>query len=117
MPRVIKKLPALPAERALKIIGGRWKVNILYFLLEQSPRRLSELKRLVPGASQKVLVQQLRELQAHGIVAREVFAQVPPRVEYSLTRLGRSLKPIIGGLCKWGTRHEDVLDAIDAPMR
>lgn len=113
MPRVIKKLPALPAERALKIIGGRWKVNIIYFLLEKS-RRLSELERLVPEASKKVLVQQLRELEAHGIVSRKVFAQVPPRVDYSLTQLGGTLRPIVGALCKWGTRHSDVLDALDA---
>jgi len=113
MPRVIKNLPALPAERALKIIAGRWKVNVVYFLLEKS-RRLSELERLVPEASKKVLVQQLRELEAHGIVSRKVFAQVPPRVDYSLTPLGRTLKPIVGALCKWGTRHADVLDAVDA---
>src|SRR5687768_11683698 len=113
MPRVIKNLPALPAERALKIIGGRWKVNIIYFLLEK-PRRLSELERLVPEASKKVLVQQLRELEAHGIVSRQVFAQVPPRVDYSLTKLGRTLKPVVGALCKWGTRHTAVLDALDA---
>ena len=113
MARIIKKLPALPAERALKLITGRWKVNILYYLLER-PRRLSELRRLLPEASQKVLVQQLRELEAQGIVARKVFAQVPPRVEYSTTKLGRSLKPVVGALCKWGTRHEAVLDGIDA---
>ena len=112
MPRIIKGLPSLPAERALRLVAGRWKVNVLYFLLLE-PRRLSELKRLLPEASQKVLVQQLRELEAHGVVTRKVFAEVPPRVEYSLTRLGRSLKPVVGALCKWGTRHAAVLDAID----
>ena len=112
MPRIIKGLPSLPAERALRLVSGRWKVNILYFLLID-PRRLSELKRLLPEASQKVLVQQLRELEAHGVVTRKVFAEVPPRVEYSLTRLGRSLKPVVGALCKWGTSHAAVLDAID----
>jgi DNA-binding HxlR family transcriptional regulator len=85
---------------------------MLYFLLTE-PRRLSELKRLIPGASQKVLVQQLRELEGYGIVSRKVFAEVPPRVEYSMTRLGRSLKPIVGALCKWGTRHAALLDAMD----
>ena len=113
MARIIKKLPALPAERALALISGRWKVNALYHLLER-PQRLSELRRLIPGASQKVLVQQLRELEAHGVVARKVFAQVPPRVEYSLTRLGRSLRPVVGALCKWGRGHEAELDAVDA---
>ncbi|HET9931121.1 MAG TPA: helix-turn-helix domain-containing protein [Polyangiaceae bacterium] len=114
MARVIKALPHVPAERALRIIAGRWKVNILYYLLTE-PRRLSELTRLLPGASQKVLVQQLRELESHRIVARRVFAEVPPRVEYSLTKLGRSLAPIVGALCRWGTRHSAALDAIDAP--
>ena len=113
MARIVKRLPSLAAERALRIISGRWKVNILYHLLE-APRRLSELRRLLPGASQKVLVQQLRELETHGIVARKVFAEVPPRVEYSATRLGRSLEPVVGALCKWGTSHAGVLDAIDA---
>jgi DNA-binding HxlR family transcriptional regulator len=112
MARIVKRLPDLPAERALGIIAGRWKVNILYYLLE-APRRLSELKRLMPRSSQKMLVQQLRELEAQGIVARKVFAEVPPRVEYSTTKLGRSLTPVIGALCKWGTRHEAVLDDID----
>jgi DNA-binding HxlR family transcriptional regulator len=112
MSRIVKSLPSLPAERALRLVAGRWKVNILYYLLLE-PHRLSELKRLLPEASQKVLVQQLRELEAHGVVARKVFAEVPPRVEYSMTRLGRSLKPVVGALCKWGTRHAAALDAID----
>lgn len=102
--RITKELPHVPAERALKVIGGRWKVVILYYLFAE-PRRLSELRRLAPGASQKMLVQQLRELEEHGIVNRKVFAQVPPRVEYSLTRLGKSLEPIVGALCAWGKRH------------
>jgi DNA-binding HxlR family transcriptional regulator len=75
-----KHLPILPAERALKVISGRWKAVILYHLL-QEPRRLSDLTRLMPAVSQKVLIQQLREMEAHGIVHREVFRQVPPRVD------------------------------------
>lgn len=118
MPAVIKELPVVPAERALKVIGGRWKVFILYFLFD-APRRLSELKRLVPAASQKVLVQQLRELEEHGIVHRKVFAEVPPRVEYSVTKLGLSLQPIISSLCDWGKRHASQLRDLDdeAPRR
>ncbi|MBX3188575.1 MAG: helix-turn-helix transcriptional regulator [Labilithrix sp.] len=112
MPAVIKELPVVPAERALKIIGGRWKVFILYFLFDGT-RRLSELKRLIPQASQKVLVQQLREMEEHGVVRREVFAQVPPRVEYSATKLGRSLQPIVASLCEWGRRHAAELNAVD----
>ncbi len=112
MPPIIKQLPPLPAERALKVIGGRWKAVILYYLFE-GPKRLSELKRLAPGASQKMLVQQLRELEEHGLVHRKVFAQVPPRVEYSATKLGLSLQPIIASLCEWGRRHAAELSAID----
>jgi DNA-binding HxlR family transcriptional regulator len=104
MPPISKNLPVIPAERALKVIGGRWKVFILYYLFE-GPQRLSTLQRLVPHASRKVLVQQLRELEEHGIVHRKVFAEVPPRVEYTATKLGLSLQPIISSLCDWGKRH------------
>ncbi|MCP3138590.1 winged helix-turn-helix transcriptional regulator [Pyxidicoccus xibeiensis] len=112
MAQLIKDLPELPAERALKVIGGRWKVVILYYLFE-GPKRLSELRRLAPLASQKVLVQQLREMEEHGIVHREVFAQVPPRVDYTATPLGLSLKPIVAALCEWGRHHATELDALD----
>lgn len=100
----IKQLPSIPAERTLRVLGGRWKASILYYLFA-GPRRLSELKRLAPGASQKVLIQQLRELEAHGLVQRQVFAQVPPRVDYRTTALGASLQPIVAVLCEWGHRH------------
>ena len=102
--RIVKELPAVPAERTLNVIGGRWKVFVLYYLFER-PHRLSELRRLIPGVSQKVLVAQLRELEAHGVVRRKVFAEVPPRVEYSATKLGFSLQPIVAALCDWGRRH------------
>lgn len=107
---IIKELPLVPAERALRVIGGRWKVFALYFLFE-GPKRLSELRRLIPGVSQKVLVQALRELEEHGIVHREVFAEVPPRVVYTVTRLGLSLRPIVSALCDWGKKHADELEA------
>lgn len=73
-----KRLPALPAERALKVISGRWKAVVLYHLFDR-PRRLSELKRLVPGITQKVLIQQLREMEEHGLVEREIFREIPDR--------------------------------------
>ena len=111
MPAIVKELPVVPAERALKVIGGRWKVFILYYLFDGT-KRLSELKRLVP-ASQKVLVQQLREMEEHGIVHRKVFAQVPPKVEYSATKLGMSLRPIVSSLCDWGKRHAAELRHVD----
>jgi DNA-binding HxlR family transcriptional regulator len=108
----MKRLPELPAERALKVIAGRWKIVILYHLFER-PKRFSELKRLAPGASDKVLVQQLREMEEHGLIHREAARQMPPRVEYTATALGRSLAPIILSLCEWGRHHAAELDEID----
>lgn len=108
----IKRLPILPAERALKVIAGRWKAIILYHLFD-GPKRLSELTRLLPSITQKVLVQQLREMEAHGIVHREVFREVPARVEYTATALGRSLEPVLLALCDWGRRHATELDELD----
>jgi DNA-binding HxlR family transcriptional regulator len=108
----IKRLPILPAERALKVISGRWKAIILYHLFD-GPRRLSELQRLLPDVSQKVLIQQLREMEEHGIVHREIFRQVPPRVEYRATPLGFSLEPVLLALCEWGRRHAVELDEAD----
>ena len=101
MLETIKRLPALPAERALKVIAGRWKAVILYHLFD-APKRLSELRRLVPAISQKVLIQQLREMEEHGLVHREIFRQVPLRVDYSATALGLSLEPVLLALCEWG---------------
>jgi DNA-binding HxlR family transcriptional regulator len=108
----IKRLPELPAERALKVIAGRWKAVILYHLFD-GPKRLSELKRLAPNASQKVLIQQLREMEEHGLVNREIFRQVPPRVDYTATALGLSLEPVIMSLCEWGRRHAAELNDLD----
>ncbi|WFU78181.1 helix-turn-helix domain-containing protein [Bradyrhizobium sp. CIAT3101] len=108
-----KKLPALPIERALKVISGRWKAVILYHLLA-GPKRLSEIRRLVPRVSQKVLVQQLRELEEHGLVRREIFRQVPPRVDYSATELGLSLQPVMLALCEWGQFHAKELNEFDS---
>jgi DNA-binding HxlR family transcriptional regulator len=90
-----------PAEPALAVIGGRWKVRILYFLFER-PHRFSELGRAMVGCTQKMLTQQLREMEADGIVRRKVFAQVPPKVEYSLTPRGKTLRPIVEAMCQWG---------------
>jgi DNA-binding HxlR family transcriptional regulator len=108
----IKRLPMLPAERALKVISGRWKAIVLYHLFER-PLRLSELQRLLPDVSQKMLIQQLREMEEHGIVHREVFRQMPPRVEYSATPLGFSFEPVLQALCEWGRKHAVELDEVD----
>jgi DNA-binding HxlR family transcriptional regulator len=112
MAEVTKRLPTLPAERALKVISGRWKAIILYHLFD-GPKRLSELKRQVPDVSQKVLIQQLRELEEHGLVHREIFRQVPPRVDYSATELGLSLEPVLRALCEWGQRHAAELNELN----
>src|SRR5271155_1194974 len=86
------------------IIGGKWKPSLL-FHLEGRTRRFCELQRLIPGLTKKMLTQHLRELERDGIVHRKVYAEVPPRVEYSLTRHGESLKPILKLMSAWGNRH------------
>jgi DNA-binding HxlR family transcriptional regulator len=112
MPRTIKDLPVIPAERTLQVISGRWKALVLYHLFD-GPKRLSELTRLVPRASQKMLIQQLREMEAHGVVHREIFKEVPARVEYSATPPGASLRPVIRVLCEWGLQHAVALNQLE----
>lgn len=85
----------------LDVIGGKWKAVILWHLTFKT-LRFSQLRRRLPGITQKMLTQQLRELERDGVVHREVFAEVPPRVEYSLTDSGRSLQPILQLMCEWG---------------
>jgi DNA-binding HxlR family transcriptional regulator len=91
-------------QTTLKVLGGKWKLLILWNL-KDSPRRFSELKRLIPKISEKMLIQQLRELEKDGLVHRHVYEQVPPRVEYSFTDYGRSLQPVLQLLCNWGEQH------------
>ena len=91
-------------ERTLDVIGGRWKVLILRELF-QGVKRFNELQRALTGITQKMLTQQLREMESHGIVHREIYLQVPPKVEYSLTPLGESLKPIIDAMHEWGVKY------------
>jgi DNA-binding HxlR family transcriptional regulator len=94
-----------PVEAALAVIGGKWKVVILYHLTHEGVHRFAELRRKIPGVSERMLTQQLRELEADGVVHREVYPEVPPRVEYSLTDYGRTLRPVTDVMCEWGTRH------------
>lgn len=91
-------------EAALDVIGGKWKTLILYRLSE-GPLRFGELRRLVPGVTEKMLVQQLREMEADGLVSRTVYAEVPPRVEYALTEIALELNDALPPLCAWGTKH------------
>ncbi|MEQ9671447.1 winged helix-turn-helix transcriptional regulator [Coleofasciculus sp. G2-EDA-02] len=95
-----------PVERTLEVIGGRWKVLILRELFEEV-KRFGQLHRALHGITQKMLTQQLRELEADSIVHRQVYLQVPPKVEYSLTPLGESLKPILEAMHEWGVKHLD----------
>ena len=86
------------------IVGGKWKPLILFHLRDKT-QRFSELYRLIPNTTKKMLTQRLRELERDGIIRRKVFAQVPPRVEYSLTRHGQSLRPLLELMSVWGKRH------------
>ena len=91
-------------EAALAVVGGKWKPIVLWHLTP-GPRRFRELRRLVTGISEKMLVQQLREMESNGIVARKDFREIPPRVEYSLTGFGVSLSEALRPLCDWGREH------------
>jgi DNA-binding HxlR family transcriptional regulator len=99
-----KRTTHCPAEITLAVIGGRWKVLIL-FQLFQGVKRFSELERALTGITQKMLTQQLREMERDGIVQRTVYPQVPPKVEYRLTPLGETLKPVVGAMCRWGLKQ------------
>jgi DNA-binding HxlR family transcriptional regulator len=98
------ELPACPVEATLELIGGKWKGIILFYLLD-GRLRFSELKRQIGCVTQRMLTKQLRELEASGLVNRIVYAEVPPKVEYELTKEGKSLKPILNSLKKWGEAH------------
>jgi DNA-binding HxlR family transcriptional regulator len=91
-------------EAALDVVGGKWKPVVLWHLTP-GPRRFGELRRLVTGISEKMLIQQLREMESDGIVARKDFREIPPRVEYSLTGFGVSLSDALRPLCDWGREH------------
>lgn len=94
-----------PVNVTLEVIGGKWKVLILYHL-SQGTQRFNELRRLLPDVTQRMLTLQLRELEQAGIVHREVYPQVPPKVEYSLTEFGKTLMPVIQVMHNWGMQYE-----------
>lgn len=104
-----KKLPACPVETTLMLIGDKWKVLILRDLLPGT-KRFGELKKSIGTVSQKVLTAQLRDMEGKGLVHREAYAEVPPRVEYSLTPLGKSLKPILDSMSTWGEEYKASLE-------
>lgn len=101
-----KELPACPVETTLTLIGDKWKVLILRDLMSGT-KRFGELKKSIGTVSQKALTAQLRDMEANGLVHRDVYAEVPPRVEYSLTELGQSLKPILDAMWNWGEDYKN----------
>ena len=103
-------------DAALFVIGGKWKPLILFHLAHET-RRYGELRRAVGNVSDKVLIQQLKELEADGMIHRVDFGEIPPKVEYSLTALGRTLGKALLPLCEWGTRYSSDVEAIMARRR
>lgn len=100
-----KNLPACPVETTLMLISDRWKVLIIRDLLEGT-RRFGELKKTVGNVSQKVLTANLRSMEDSGLLTRKVYPEVPPRVEYTLTETGYSLKPVLDAMTEWGTEYK-----------
>ena len=100
------KATLCPVDVTLSIIGGKWKLLIVFFLLSGT-KRFGELRRLIPGATHQMLTLQLRELEQAGVLHRQVYAQTPPKVEYSLTELGRSLEPVLVQVARWGQWYCD----------
>lgn len=99
------RLPACPVETTLTLIGDKWKVLILRDLMDGT-KRFGQLMKSIGNVSQKVLTSQLRDMEKNGLVIRKVYAEVPPKVEYSLTDLGRSLKPILDAMSSWGEDYK-----------
>ena len=111
------QLLACPVETTLLLIGDKWKVLILRDLMDGT-KRFGELKKSIGHVTQKVLTAQLRDMEANGLLTRTVYAEVPPRVEYTLTDIGYSLKPILDSMVAWGSSYKEkaaAMEASDAP--
>lgn len=115
MGRIYEKSYNCEKELTLNIIGGKWKMLIMWHLGKTGTKRFGELKTLIPGITQRMLTNQLRELEGDHIIHREVFPVVPPKVEYSLTENGESLMPILDAMYKWGINYIDTVlkDEVD----
>ncbi|MBN3758556.1 helix-turn-helix transcriptional regulator [Paraburkholderia sp. Tr-20389] len=103
---------AVGVEAVLKLLEGRWKLVILFRLFDGKVQRFSDLEKLIPGISQKMLAQQLRQLEADGIVARKLYPQVPPKVEYRLTDWGQALCPALDALLKWAEQRDELIKTV-----
>ena len=103
------ELPECPVATTVQLIGSKWKLLILRNLL-QRPWRFNELKKNLDGISQKVLTDSLRQMEADGIITRTVYPEVPPRVEYALSELGESMRPILASMEQWGTNYKESLN-------
>src|SRR6201996_4434537 len=112
--RNFARRPGCAVEAALDLIDGKWKGVILYHL-QAGTRRFGELRRLMPGITQRMLTKQLRALEQDGLIIRKVYAEVPPRVEYCLSEIGESLRPVIDTLKQWGEQHQERLSCNGAP--
>ncbi|MEM5454799.1 helix-turn-helix domain-containing protein [Paraburkholderia phytofirmans] len=99
---------ATGVEEVFKLLEGRWKLVILFHLFDGKVQRFSDLEKLIPGISQKMLAQQLRQLEADGIVARKLYPQVPPKVEYRLTDWGQAICPALDALLKWAEQRDEL---------
>lgn len=105
--------PVERVELVMGVIAGKWKPAIIYALVTNGTLRFNELRRLIPKVSQRMLTQQLRDLERHGLVDRVFHPEIPPRVEYSVTKLGRTLHPIFKSVCRWAEKNfRDVENAV-----
>lgn len=103
------ELPVCPVATTVQLIGNKWKLLILRNLVYGKTQRFTDFIKTVPGISKKVLTDNLRALEEDGIIEREVFAEVPPRVEYSLSELGKTLKPVLDAMADWGNEYKSAL--------
>ena len=111
---IMKNNIECPAERAIYFLGGKWKIRILFYLFNNKIVRFNKLKKELKTITQQMLSKQLKELEIDGIINREVHQVVPPKVEYSLTKFGNSLGPVLNSWCKWGTDNSKLLKSISS---
>ena len=95
---------------ALSVIGGRWKIAIIWCLLQEQPLRLSQIEKKLPNINQRMLIRQLRELEEDKIIDRFIYDEVPPKVEYKLTEIGLLLEPVVNSICNWGDKFSEFLN-------